>query len=274
MPLAVSLLAHLADSEGCSNILSRWKDESTSMVSEGYDKRSNLDISISLSLSSPRLKSVPHSHMLLSLLSMLPDGLSDVELVQSSLPINDILACKAALIRTTLAYQDGSQRLKALVPIREFVCGHQPAGDYLLQPLRQHFQRLLELYIDPYGTPSNSPTVARISLNFANLQSVLRNGLQQHHPDLTNSVYCALHLNVFSRVTGRGTIPLLGELHNILAHSSDHRLRVYFITELFASYQYYFLANPEAVVAEALKCFEQFDDPDLECGISAQSFRC
>jgi hypothetical protein len=73
---------------------------------DGYDKLSNLDLSISLSLSSPRLDSIPHSKDLLSLLSMLPDGLSDTELVQSKLPIDNILGCKAALIRTTLAYND------------------------------------------------------------------------------------------------------------------------------------------------------------------------
>jgi hypothetical protein len=59
MPLAISLLAHLADSEGCSAVLSRWHKEKTSLISDGFDKRSNLDLSISLSLSSPRLESLP-----------------------------------------------------------------------------------------------------------------------------------------------------------------------------------------------------------------------
>ncbi|KAJ7819731.1 hypothetical protein B0H13DRAFT_1921574 [Mycena leptocephala] len=98
MPLAINLLAHLVNSEGCSNVLSRWEEEKTSLISDGYDRRSNLDLSISLSLSSPRLNSVPHSKDLLSLLSMLPDGLSDAELVQAKLPVDNILGCKAALI--------------------------------------------------------------------------------------------------------------------------------------------------------------------------------
>ncbi|KAJ7818561.1 P-loop containing nucleoside triphosphate hydrolase protein, partial [Mycena leptocephala] len=98
MPLALNLLAHLVDSEGCSNVLSCWEEEKTSLISGGCDKRSNLDLSISLSLSSTRLDSFPHSKDLLSLLSMLPDGLSDAELVQAKLPIDNILGCKAALI--------------------------------------------------------------------------------------------------------------------------------------------------------------------------------
>jgi hypothetical protein len=104
MPLAITLLANVADSEGCSAVQSRWEAEKTSMISEGYDKRSNLDLSISLSLSSPRISSQPQAQDLLSLLSMLPEGLSDVELLQSKLLIKDIWKCKTTLTRTSLAY--------------------------------------------------------------------------------------------------------------------------------------------------------------------------
>ncbi|KAJ7848299.1 hypothetical protein B0H13DRAFT_1906827 [Mycena leptocephala] len=177
LPLAINLMAHLVDSEGCSNVLSRWEKEKTSLISDGYDRRSNLDLSISLSLSSSRLNSIPHSKELLSLLSILPDGLSDVELVQSRLPINNILSCKVALIRTTLAYSDEHKRLKALVPIREYMNKIQPPGDHLVQPLLKHFQKLLEFYIEYRGTQSGSGTVAKVSLNYSNIQNVLRHGL-------------------------------------------------------------------------------------------------
>ncbi|KAJ7863010.1 P-loop containing nucleoside triphosphate hydrolase protein, partial [Mycena leptocephala] len=142
MPLAINLLAHLVDSEGCSSILSSWEKEKTSLISEGYDKRSNLELSISLSLSSPRLNSFPHAKDLLSLLSMLPDGLSDAELVQAKLPIDNILGCKAALIRTALAYSDEHKQLKALVPIREYMQKIKPPGNHLVRPLLKHFNEL------------------------------------------------------------------------------------------------------------------------------------
>ncbi|KAJ6486294.1 P-loop containing nucleoside triphosphate hydrolase protein, partial [Mycena vulgaris] len=51
MPLAVNLMSHLVESEGCPNVLARWEEEKTSMISYGYDRRSNLDLSISMSLS-------------------------------------------------------------------------------------------------------------------------------------------------------------------------------------------------------------------------------
>ncbi|KAJ7823183.1 hypothetical protein B0H13DRAFT_2446361 [Mycena leptocephala] len=197
MPLAINLLAHLVDSEGSSDILSRWEEEKTSLISEGYDKRSNLDLSISLSLSSTRLDSFPHSKELLSLLSMLPDGLSDVELVQAKLPIDNILGCKAALIRTTLAYSDGNKRLKVLVPIREYMQKVEPPGFHLVRPLLKHFKELLELYMEYRGTQSSSAIVARISSNYSNIQNILWNGAQQGHLDLVNTIYCACDLNYF-----------------------------------------------------------------------------
>ncbi|KAJ6517073.1 P-loop containing nucleoside triphosphate hydrolase protein, partial [Mycena vulgaris] len=142
MPLAVDLMAHLVESEGCPNVLARWEEEKTSVISDGYDKRSNLDLSISMSLSSPRITSVPHCQELLSLLSMLPDGLSDIELVQSKLPIKDILYCKSALVSTSLAYSDDQRRLKTLIPIREYLARSYPPMDHLVQALLNYFHQL------------------------------------------------------------------------------------------------------------------------------------
>ncbi|KAJ7840236.1 hypothetical protein B0H13DRAFT_1510447, partial [Mycena leptocephala] len=173
MPLAINLLAHLVDSEGCSNVLCRWEEEKTSLISEGYDKRSNLDLSISLSLSSLRLNSVPHSKDLLSLLSMLPDGLSDAELVQAKLPMDNVLGCKVALIRTALAYSDGNKRLKTLAPIREYMQKVEPPDFHLVRPLLKHFKELLELFMQYRGTQSSPATVARILSNHSNIQNIL-----------------------------------------------------------------------------------------------------
>ncbi|KAJ7869240.1 hypothetical protein B0H13DRAFT_2557824 [Mycena leptocephala] len=263
MPLAISLIAHLVDSEGCSHVLSCWEEEKTSLISEGYDRTSNLDLSISLSLSSPRLN--PHSKDLLSLLSMLPDGLSNVELVQSKLPIENILGHKAALIRTALAYTDGNKRLKALVPIREYMQKIQPPGDDLIRPLLKHFQELLEFYMEYRGTQSSSITVARVSSNYSNIQNVLQNGLQQGHPDLVNSIYCGCYLNNFSRVMGQGAIYFIQQIHNVLPHPCDHHLEAYLIIEQLNSWIFHSISNPDTLVSNTLEHFKEFDDPDLKC---------
>jgi hypothetical protein len=267
LPLAISLIAHLVDSEGCSHVLSNWKEEKTSLISDGYDRASNLDLSISLSLSSPRLN--PHSKDLLSLLSMLPDGLSDVELVQSNFPIDDILGCKAALIRTALAYSDEHKRLKVLVPIREYMQKIQPPGDHLIRPLLKHFQELLEFYVEYRGNESSSSTVARVLSNYSNIQNVLQNALQQGHPDLVNSIYCTCYLNNFSQRIGQGPTSLFQQIQNILPHPCDHHLEAYFITECLDSWHLNIL-NAHILVSETLESLKEFDDPDLECMLSDQ----
>ncbi|KAJ7083751.1 P-loop containing nucleoside triphosphate hydrolase protein [Mycena epipterygia] len=44
MPLAVDLIAHLVDYEGCSTVLAHWEKEKTSLLSAGHDKQSSLNI--------------------------------------------------------------------------------------------------------------------------------------------------------------------------------------------------------------------------------------
>jgi hypothetical protein len=51
--MAADLIAHLSDYEGLTNVLTRWDTERTALLSVGYDRKSNLDASIQLSLSSP-----------------------------------------------------------------------------------------------------------------------------------------------------------------------------------------------------------------------------
>jgi hypothetical protein len=265
MPLAINLIAHLVASESCSSVLSRWAKEKTALISDGYDKRSNLDLSISASLSSPRLKSVPHAHDLLSLLSLLPDGLSDVELVQSKFPINNLLGCRAALIQTALAYMDENKRLKALVPIREYMLKIRPPRKEVLQPLLKHFQEVLELYAESSGTQSSSSSIARISANFANIHNVLQNGLQRGDPDLKDVIYCICYLNRFSRFIGQGIIPLFHHILNVFPQPCDHRLETYVIMELLDAWYYFEISKLDMLVSQALKHLEHFDDQDVKC---------
>ncbi|KAJ7264323.1 P-loop containing nucleoside triphosphate hydrolase protein, partial [Mycena rebaudengoi] len=143
LPLAVGLIANVATSEGCAQALSRWKLESTRMLSEGYDQRSSLDISIMLSYTSPRMTT--GAQELLSILSLLPDGLTHADLVQAKLPIIDILACKTTLIQTSLAFVDQDQHLKVLVPIREHIRHSHPPANALKLKLRGHFHQILDL---------------------------------------------------------------------------------------------------------------------------------
>ncbi|KAJ7732136.1 hypothetical protein B0H16DRAFT_1468703 [Mycena metata] len=139
-----------------------------------------------------------HSRDLLAQLSILPDGLSDVELKQSELPIKETLGCKAALLRTALAYIDNHERLKVLIPVREYMARYSPPTDNMIMPLLAHFHELLELYVISFGKESGVLPIARITSNYTNIQNVLRCGLQLQHPDMTKSIYCICNLNFFT----------------------------------------------------------------------------
>ncbi|KAJ7457460.1 hypothetical protein FB451DRAFT_1142703 [Mycena latifolia] len=265
MPLAIDLMAHLVDYDGFESVIHHWETEKTSLLSEGHNKGSNLDLSISMSLESPRLASVPHARDLLSLLSMLPDGLAEADLLQSRLPIENVLACKAALLRTSLAYDDSQKRLKALVPIREYMQKMHPPMAYIVQPLLKHFNHLLEIHETYHGTVSSSGIVVRITSNFANIQNVLGNCLKQDNPDLVKTIYGACHFDRFSILTGQGHIQLMHHIPNVLPHPRDHRLEVYFIMTFLFRYIDNPVPNAENLVNQALKYLPQFDDPDLKC---------
>ncbi|KAJ7797980.1 hypothetical protein B0H14DRAFT_3546462 [Mycena olivaceomarginata] len=261
MPLAVDLIAHLVDYEGFSHVLARWETEKTTLLSIGYDRRSNLDVSIQLSLSSPRITS--ESKELLSLLSILPDGLSDVELVQSNLPVPNILACKATLLATSLAYQDIKKRLRSLMPIREHMQQFLPPSCFLAQSLRTHFYSILKLY-EKYKDEQRRPLVNQIASNLGNLQEVLQLGLSKNDPNLVDTMYCIFSLNSFYRITGRGHTPLMDTIPMTLPQPTDHRLEASFFIEVILSRIHTAILKPEIVISRGLSHFQHFTDPVLE----------
>ncbi|KAJ7469548.1 hypothetical protein FB451DRAFT_1476386 [Mycena latifolia] len=257
MPLAVTLLASLVDHEGCSGVLARWKTENTYMLSKGHDKSSNLNSSITISLSCPRMTSGAKS--LLSLLSILPDGLSNVELLQSILPVPDILTCKAVLLQTSLAYTD-SKRLKVLVPIREYMQHIHPPSPTLVQPLRKYFHSLLDLYRAHFGVQINGMAV-QINSNLRNIHQILLPGLHPENPELRENIYSILTFNLFRRFAAHGRSPLMDQIPPLLSHLADPRLETNFIMEVLLSD--YPIPNPELLIDQAVHHLANLNDPSL-----------
>ncbi|KAJ7258335.1 P-loop containing nucleoside triphosphate hydrolase protein, partial [Mycena rebaudengoi] len=194
LPLAVSLIASVAGSEGCAQALSRWKVESTRMLSDGYDQRSSLDISIMLSYTCSRM--TPGAQQLLSILSLLPAGLADVDLVQAKLPIPEVLACKATLIQTALAFVGQDQHLKVLVPIREHILSIHPPGNALKLKLREHFHQILDLW-NQFKNFNVADILPQISRNLGNFNTVLHDGLHPEGPDIVQNFRSIHFLNHF-----------------------------------------------------------------------------
>ncbi|KAF8152687.1 hypothetical protein K438DRAFT_1778428 [Mycena galopus ATCC 62051] len=267
MPLAVDLIAHLTDCEGLSNVLLHWETEKTAMLSVGFDRRSSLDASISLSLSSPRITSA--SKELLSLLSILPNGLSETELVQSKLGIPNILSCKAALQVTSLVHQDGNRRFRVLMPVREHVQQFLPPARSSIQAIHKHFCGLLELYRKYQGEQLGS-VVNQITMNLANLHEILTRGLHDSDLNLPDIIYHTLILNLFYRITGRNFTPLIDAIPSALPQPWDQKLAINFqklgINFLIERFRITF--HPKGVSQEAIiqarGLFDHIDDPLLE----------
>jgi hypothetical protein len=232
LPLAVSLIASVADSEGCAQALSRWQLESTRMLSDGYDQRSSLDISIMLSYTSTRMTS--GAQELLSILSMLPDGLTHADLVQAKLPIIDILACKTTLIQTSLAFVDQDQHLKVLVPIREHIFRVHPPPNELKLKLRDHFHQLLGLWnqFKNMNVVDIRPQIAR---NLGNFNTVLHDGLSPESSDIVQNFGSILCLNDFYYRVHHTYSPLLLQLSGHMRHWRDNPIWGEYLIELLKS---------------------------------------
>ncbi|KAJ6545023.1 hypothetical protein DFH09DRAFT_1172482 [Mycena vulgaris] len=260
LPLAVNLIANVVSFEDTKSVLLRWKNENTTLLSEGHDKRSNLDMSIMLSLSSPRMLSVQGAQDLLSVMSLLPDGLSNSELVQSVLPIQDLQKARAALIRTSLAYLDRDDRLKVLVPIREYVRNMHPPSTSLVRPVRTYLYDVLMLW-KSYRQISAPECVPRISANIGNFNSVLDWGLRVNDDDLPGTIRSILTLDSFSRAIGRGVTSLMSHLSDLTERCGDHQLKGEYISTLLESYEYQEIPDPHGLGVKAMEEFKLANDP-------------
>ncbi|KAJ7104938.1 hypothetical protein C8R44DRAFT_746185 [Mycena epipterygia] len=167
-----------------------------------------------------------------SLLSILPDGLSAIELVEPDLPIQDILGCRAILLQTSLAYSDDKQRLKSLVPIREHIHTSSPPSPLLFHPLSKYFHSVLDLHKKYRGAAQNNARVNQITSNLGNLHQLLQLELHPENPDL--------------------------------AHPCNHEIEVKYIIGLFTAVGLHPIPNPELLIQQGMAHFHYFNNPILE----------
>ncbi|KAJ7692999.1 P-loop containing nucleoside triphosphate hydrolase protein [Mycena rosella] len=246
VPLALQLVANIAAFEGYDTVLSRWQREKTSLFSEGRDKRSNLDLSIGLSLSSPRMLDSPGALQLLSLLSLLPDGISETDLLQIKFPIAEMGRSKTTLMRTSLVSLSHDKRLRVLVPIREYIQHHSPPPAAICRPLRRFLHGLIMVWKD-YQHLSTAGITPRIAANMGNFRTVLAHGLDWNEPDLTETLYSIVTFDSFCRISGKRSSGMLDLVPPYLEHLSDHRLHSAYLTEFIVTGQYHTIPDPAAV---------------------------
>ncbi|KAJ7303724.1 hypothetical protein DFH08DRAFT_825657 [Mycena albidolilacea] len=271
IPLAVDLMAHLVDYEGCSGVVTRWETEKTSILSTGHGKSSNLDASISVSLLSPRMTASPGAREILALLAILPDGLSDVDIIQSQIPAKDILACKSVLLSTSLAYTDDAQ-LKALVPVREYMQQYYPAAQSFIQSVKTQFEDLLEIWRKYLGHQLGATVHKQIASNLENMQSVLALELYSNNPRLEDILRPIVTLNDFRVGMGYGPSPCMDYIAKNYSQPRNPRLEVHMITLLFNVKQLHIIRNVEHLLSKAEKNLDSFDDPLVKCELRNPSY--
>ncbi|KAJ7481735.1 hypothetical protein FB451DRAFT_136286 [Mycena latifolia] len=251
LPLAVTLIGNLAAVEGCETVLARWKNERTALLSDGYDRLTSLETSIMISLLSPRLTSTAGAQELLSLLSILPNGISDIELLESRTPgIPEPHLCRSTLLKTALAYLDRG-RLKVLAPIREYICTTRPPSEGLVQPLRRYFRALVDVWWGFQEQPDDR-IVHQLLPVLSNITAVFLHGLLNetgfsNDAELKRTVYSSIFLDKFSSETLHGSSDLLQYIPNMVEKVGNDELHGEYICHRF---QYYGPLIPAAEVAE------------------------
>ncbi|KAF9014256.1 hypothetical protein BDQ17DRAFT_1230703 [Cyathus striatus] len=147
VPLAVTLLANLAavDGETTEALWERWNKENTSMVENGSDRLTSLETSVELSLLSPRMRRDPDALGFLSILALLPDGMSQETLHACGTQLPTVLNVKRAistLRQNALIYEDSNSFIRILSPIRLFVIAHHPPDSSAKLFLQNYFADL------------------------------------------------------------------------------------------------------------------------------------
>jgi hypothetical protein len=257
LPLAISLMASIASFEGYVGTLARWQIENTSLLSDGHDKRSNLEKSITLSLGSPRISSSPHAMNLISLLSLLPDGIRAQDIMTSQVPIPDVRDLQSLLVRTSLAYIDVQGRLKTLSPVREFIRRVHPPSPSISRPLRTYFQDLLEVWVSTRHLSAGNISLDLVAY-VGNMNELILYGVSTETGAARIRIgQNIINLDHFSKVMLLGSSPLFQQIPHIIEATGDPALRWRYTAICFGNPEMQILIkNPDTVIREGVQYFK------------------
>ncbi|KAJ6543706.1 hypothetical protein DFH09DRAFT_1390282 [Mycena vulgaris] len=227
IPLAVTLLSQLAESESTEALWASWETESTKLVkSDGSAHRlNNLELSIELSLKGPRLRACPGALDFFMILCMLPQGLPESRIPEFETSFRNHFGGTRSAIRVlkqcSLAYSlEGF--LRVLLPIRQYTQDHPDLATTLSATL---FTQVANLYFDliPTYDLSTTSSVVRegIQLEISNITAVLNVCLTKY-ADVPSVVDKALDFSDVCRYLYVYDMRLLSKTASV-AH--DHGLR-------------------------------------------------
>ncbi|KAJ7928350.1 hypothetical protein B0H13DRAFT_2311628 [Mycena leptocephala] len=200
LPLAVSLMATIASFEGYSN--------------------------------TPRLSSSPHAKNLISLLSLLPDGIRPEIILAGKVPIPNVRQCQSVLVATSLAYIDVKGHLKALSPIREYIRRACPPSPGLSRPLRTYLQDLLQVW--KFNQLLSGNLATELVRHLGNIHELILDGLLTEEKSAWIAMGDAIvTLDSLSSIMLKGGTPLLQKLPHLIEATGDSALRWKYVGRMF-----------------------------------------
>jgi tetratricopeptide (TPR) repeat protein len=188
VPLAVNVLAHLAQATSPALLWKEWKEKHTGLIQRGHSHRlSNLEYSIQLSLDSERMRDHPSARELLGVLSVLPDGIH-TELLDKFKGIlgMDILSSLRVLQQCSLI-EATTERYQSHSIIRHFCCSQ---GLLLLgheELLNDHYIALAMMNRYQAGSCDHAEMVLEANNTKATLFRLLKSNYQDQST-LVNAV--------------------------------------------------------------------------------------
>ncbi|KAJ6603598.1 hypothetical protein DFH09DRAFT_1354723 [Mycena vulgaris] len=136
------------------------------------------------------------------------------------------------------------QRIKVLVPVREYIAHITPPSDALKFAVRQHFHRVLGLWdrnILAEGIAS------QFSLNFKNLNSILQDALGARTADgLDNLKSSIIILTRFSQISGRPASRLTDQVSQQISAWQNDPIYGRYLIEKFKSALFVPIEDPDS----------------------------
>lgn len=207
LPLAITLMANLAQAETPAVLLRRWSLENTTMLTRGPDHRSSLEISIKISLDGPRMRQNLDANRLLRLLSILPQGSKDLEDIAPN--IQNVHKAAGVLKQVGLAHVDGVGYLRVLAPIRKFIIQNYPPNPDSWKPVQTYYENLARLSSEIERSLDGKSIIERLSSQTSNMQAVFEYSLDMDGANFHKVIRAAIDLTDLFKYTGLGSLTSL-----------------------------------------------------------------
>jgi hypothetical protein len=206
----------------------------------------------------------PHAKQLISLLSILLDGIMPEEMITARIPLPDVRHCQSVLVGTSLAYVDVKGRLKALSPVHEYIRRSYPPSAALARPLRTYFQDLLEVWRSKHGLPSGNLVPDLVS-HLGNINELILAGLltegRSAFIEMGKSI---LTLESVSDTMLKGSAPLFQRLPRLIEETDDATLRWRYRDRILGNSYDYLVPDAESWIEEGVQYFDAGSAPVRE----------